>query len=229
MVMMGMRRVPTRIFLTGHAFIIWRFSYTKLQSSNRMEVTKEVLAKTEWPTSIIAIFVCFCLKFEDYDQRRSRPFLINDNHQSVIEPPITNFNVYVDEKMRKVVQCLIINVQWSISDHQYLSIGDWWWWLFNAGYCRSWESTERWCGWTANYFENLWSLIITVSTDRDDRWSSQSALTLRVISREQVFHFSNISTFVAQHWSWYSCEFVCLACPTYGTNVTNGKKADLAK
>ena len=39
--------IPTRIFLAGHAFIIWRFSYSKLQSSNRMEVTKEVLAKTK--------------------------------------------------------------------------------------------------------------------------------------------------------------------------------------
>ena len=72
----------------------------------------------------------------------------------------------------------MFNYQWSISDHQYLSIGDWWWWLFNAGYCRSWESTERWCGWTANYFENLWSLIITVSTDTESDDQQRAGLPL---------------------------------------------------
>ena len=46
MVMMVMM-IPTRICLAVRVFIIWRFSYSKLQSSNRMEVTKEVLAKTE--------------------------------------------------------------------------------------------------------------------------------------------------------------------------------------
>ena len=61
-------------------------------------------------------------KFEDYDQRRSRPFLINDNHQSVIEPPITKFNVYVDGKMRKVVQRSMFDYQCSIINGPFLII-----------------------------------------------------------------------------------------------------------